>query len=84
MKIDYDPEADILNIEIDEGQYSHSIRISDYVSIDLSPDERVLSFEVAAASKFFKVAKKNITADCKVPWHLLAEVSRSMRPEPVR
>ena len=60
-EIQYDKEADVLNIELDDKEYWKSIELPNGVVFDLSKDGEITSIEVLNASKlFFGDAKKII------------------------
>ena len=51
MKITYDPEGDVLYIELRDGVASDSADIEDGVSADLDGDGHIIGLEVLDASK---------------------------------
>lgn len=84
FKVTYDREADILYIEMEEGDFSHNVDLSEYITADIGTEGQLLGLEVAAVSQVVKTTKKAIPKDNSVPWHLLAEVSRTMKPTLIR
>jgi len=57
----YDKEQDILNIELDSGEYWKSIELPNGVVIDLDKNGKVKAIEILRASKIFSGdAKKAI------------------------
>ena len=51
MKIEYDPEADALYIQIREAHPSDNIDIEDGVIVDIDADGHIVGLEVLDASK---------------------------------
>jgi len=49
----YDKEEDILNIEINGGEYWKSIELPNGVIIDIDKDGRIKAIEILRASKVF-------------------------------
>jgi len=52
-KIWYDKEEDILNIELNKGEYWKSVEIPNGVIIDVSKDGIITGIEILKASKVF-------------------------------
>ncbi len=82
FSVTYDGEAYILYIEMEEGDFSHNVDLSEHITADIGTEGQLLGLEVAAVSQMVKTTKKAIAKDNSVPWHLLAEISRTMRPTP--
>ncbi|MGH9022214.1 MAG: DUF2283 domain-containing protein [Acidimicrobiia bacterium] len=51
MKIEYDPEADALYIQLRQAQVEDTVDIEDGVSVDLDGDKHIVGIEVLDASK---------------------------------
>ena len=51
VQVEYDKEADAMNIRIRKGKYDISEELADNVIIDLDKNGRILGIEVLAASK---------------------------------
>ena len=51
MRIEYDPEADALYIQLRQAQVEDNIDIEDGVSVDLDGDKHIIGIEVLDASK---------------------------------
>lgn len=51
MKIEYDPEADALYIQIREAHPSDNIDIEDGVTVDVDEDNHIVGLEILDASK---------------------------------
>lgn len=84
FSVTYDGEADILYIEIEKGDFSHNVDLSEHITADIGTKGQLLGLEVAAVSQVVKTTKKAIPKDNSVAWHLLAEVSRTMKPTLIR
>ena len=56
----YDDEEDILNLEIQEGEYWKSIELPNGIVIDITKDGKVTGIEVLRASKVFTGDAKKI------------------------
>jgi uncharacterized protein YuzE len=52
-EITYDAEEDVLNIELNQGEYWKSIELPNDIVIDISKDGTILSIEILKASKTF-------------------------------
>ncbi len=52
-EITYDKEADVLNIQIGEGEYWKSIEFQKGIVMNLSKDGKIMSIEILWASNFF-------------------------------
>lgn len=69
MKISYDPKTDSLFLNIKNGKYFKSKKISDSVVVDFSKEGKVLGVEILTA-------KENISSfvpgKTKVDWNLSA------------
>ena len=50
MKISYDPEADVMNIELAKGKYDVSREISKSIIVDEDKNGKVLAIEILDAS----------------------------------
>jgi len=48
----YDKEEDVLNIQLEEGEYWKSIELKDMI-IDISKEGKILGIEIIKASKVF-------------------------------
>ncbi len=53
MRVGYDSEEDILDIQFKEGTYWKSVELSDGPVIDISIDGELLSIVIPQASKIF-------------------------------
>ena len=51
MKIEYDPEADVLYIQIREAKAYDNIDIEDGVTVDVDEDRHIVGLEILDASK---------------------------------
>ena len=51
MKIEYDPEADALYIQLRQAVVEDNVDIEDGVSVDLDGDKHIVGIEVLDASK---------------------------------
>ena len=51
MKIEYDPEADALYIQVREADVGDNIDIEDGVSVDVDADRHIVGLEILDASK---------------------------------
>ncbi|MGH9023235.1 MAG: DUF2283 domain-containing protein [Acidimicrobiia bacterium] len=51
MKIEYDPEADALYIQLRQAPVEDNVDIEDGVSVDLDGDKHIVGIEVLDASK---------------------------------
>lgn len=51
MKIEYDPEADALYIQIREARADDNIDIEDGVSVDIDENRHIVGVEILDASK---------------------------------
>lgn len=51
MKIEYDPEVDVLDIYFQRGKYKVSNEIADGIIIDYTKDRKIISIEILDASK---------------------------------
>ena len=51
MRVNYDPEADILYIIIREGPVKDTVEAGDEIFIEVTKDERIAGIEVWNASK---------------------------------
>jgi uncharacterized protein YuzE len=51
MRVNYDPEADILYIIIREGPVKDTVEAGDEIFIEVTEDERIAGIEVWNASK---------------------------------
>lgn len=51
MKIEYDPEADALYIQIREASPHDNIDIEDGVTVDMDEDSHIVGIEILDASK---------------------------------
>ncbi len=80
FSVTYDEEADILYIEMEEGDFSHNVDLSEHITADIGTEGQLLGLEVAAVSQVVNTTKKAISKDSSVPWHLLAEISRTLEP----
>lgn len=61
----YDNEEDILNIQLDEGEYWKSIELPNGVVFDVAKDGSVLSVEILRASKVFSGDVKKVIETAK-------------------
>jgi len=52
-KIWYDKEEDILNIELNKGEYWKSVELPDNVVIDIAKDGKITGIEILRTSKVF-------------------------------
>ncbi len=53
MEQSYDKEEDILNIELNDGEYWKSIELPNGIVIDVDKKGNILSIEIFKASKIF-------------------------------
>ena len=51
MKIEYDPEADALYIQVREADAADNIDIEDGVSVDVDAERHIVGLEILDASK---------------------------------
>ena len=51
MKIEYDPEADALYIQVREADAADNIDIEDGVSVDMDAERHIVGLEILDASK---------------------------------
>jgi uncharacterized protein YuzE len=51
MKVNYDPEADILYIVIREGPIKDTVEAEDEILIEIAEDESIVGIEIWKASK---------------------------------
>jgi uncharacterized protein YuzE len=51
MKVNYDPEADILYIIIREGPIKDTVEVEDEMLIEIAEDESIVGIEIWKASK---------------------------------
>lgn len=51
MKIEYDPEADALYIEIREARVDDNVDIEEGVTVDLDENKHIVGLEILDASK---------------------------------
>lgn len=51
MKIEYDPEADALYIQVREADVGDNIDIEDGVTVDVDADRHIVGLEILDASK---------------------------------
>jgi uncharacterized protein YuzE len=51
MKVNYDPEADILYIIIREGPIKDTVEVEDEILIEIAEDESIAGIEIWKASK---------------------------------
>jgi uncharacterized protein YuzE len=51
MRVNYDPEADILYIIIREGPVKDTVEAGDEIFIEVTEDEKIAGIEVWSASK---------------------------------
>ena len=51
MKIEYDPEADALYIQVRESDAADNIDIEDGVSVDVDAERHIVGLEILDASK---------------------------------
>lgn len=56
----YDKEEDVLNIELEEGDYWKSIELPNGVIIDIAKDGSITSIEILRASKIFSGDVKKV------------------------
>ena len=47
----YDSEADIINLQLQEGEYDHSVPLDENIIIDLDKNKNVLGIEILFAKK---------------------------------
>lgn len=60
MKIKYDQEADVLNIEINDKEYFKSIELPNGIVVDIAKDGSITSIEVLNASRLFSGDNKKV------------------------
>ncbi|MFA5174411.1 MAG: DUF2283 domain-containing protein [Candidatus Pacearchaeota archaeon] len=56
----YDKEEDILNIEINEGEYWKSIELPNGIIIDIDKNGKIKGIEILRASKVFSGDVKKV------------------------
>jgi uncharacterized protein YuzE len=59
MKVNYDPEADILYIIIREGPIKDTVEVEDEILIEIAEDESIVGIEI------WKASKKHSRTNCK-------------------
>ncbi|MBS3176453.1 DUF2283 domain-containing protein [Candidatus Woesearchaeota archaeon] len=66
METWYDKHADVLNIEIEEGEYWKSVELANGIILDISKDGKVTGIEILKASKRFAGDVKKVIENAKV------------------
>mgnify|MGYP001581484108 CR=1 FL=1 len=69
-KIWYDKEEDVLDIELNKGEYWKSVELENGVVIDVSKEGSILGIEILKASKVFSGDVKRVieNAQLAVAW----------------
>ena len=67
MKIEYDPEADALYIQIREARADDNIDIEDGVTVDVDEDRHIVGVEILDASKRLSPADLSSITIQKLP-----------------
>ena len=90
----YDKEADIIFLDIADGEYSHSVHVNEtdltdgdprdeYIMLDYSTDGTLLGIEIQYATKVFEMTARALQhKSFDVPYQLLATLSRGLTPAP--
>jgi uncharacterized protein YuzE len=92
-KLQYDAEADILYLELGDGKYSHSVRLSDtsisqnpdidsHILLDVDESGKIIGVEFQAVSDIFKISKRHVESNGKAPIHLIATLAKGVHPVP--
>ena len=82
MKIEYDPEADALYIQIREAEPQDNIDIEDGVTVDVDGDRHIVGLEILDASKRLSPADlASITIE-KLPLEPASRSAPSPPPSP--
>ncbi len=58
MEISYDPEVNVLNIQLQKGNYEKSIEVDDRIIIDYSTDGKIMNIEILDATE--RISTKTI------------------------
>ena len=58
MEISYDPEVNVLNIQLQKGNYEKSRELDDRIIIDYSTDGKIMNIEILDATK--RISTKTI------------------------
>ena len=61
----YDSEADVLNIEIAEGEHWKGIELDNGIILSVTKEGKAVSMEILEASKVFKGDNKNVLTSVK-------------------
>jgi uncharacterized protein YuzE len=61
----YDQEEDVLNIELEKGEYWKSVELGNGVTVDLTKDGEITGIEILNASKVFSGDVKNVIEQAK-------------------
>ena len=61
----YDEDADVLNIQVGEGEYWKSIELENGIVMNLSKDGNVMSIEILGASNFFSGDARKVIETAK-------------------
>ena len=67
MKIEYDPEADALYIQVREANVGDNIDIEDGVTVDVDADRHIVGLEILDASKRLTAADLSKTVIQRLP-----------------
>ncbi len=90
----YDMEADIAYVELEDGECSRSVHLSDtifgtgaeieqHIMLDLSSEGVVLGIEIQNASKAFSLSQASLSQEpFKVPMYILGAMSKGFIPNP--
>lgn len=58
MEISYDPEVNVLNIQLQKGNYEKSRELDDRIIIDYSTDGKIMNIEILDATE--RISTKTI------------------------
>ena len=65
-KIWYDKEEDVLDIELNKGEYWKSVELENGVVIDVSKEGSILGIEILKASKVFSGDVKRVIENAQL------------------
>ena len=95
-KYSYDKEADIIYLDLEDGEYSHSVHLNEtslsrgdeidsYIMLDFSVDGKLLGIEVQHATKAYQLSQRRLSKLVpSIPLHLLATLGRGVAPTPAK
>ncbi len=61
----YDKEEDILNLQLEEGDYWKSIELPNGIIVDISKDGSIIAMEILKASEVFKGKANKVIEQAK-------------------